>query len=201
MEYNNIKQLGVVMLIDKTYQHRNFVGNRLAEMIISGNFGVMGRKVYRDLPLYREMQKLSVVEFCKKYSLYTVDIERCVKHYGNQTKSSHEVMTAKEKTSIGMVSYFSVYSEFDLIAAFNYCVEHGCVFIKEYVSLNEYLKAIGQTSLNTWPEKLRKVKKGRVPGLKLDAIPDPEKKGDYKKRASYLYRLSDLEAISKHFKS
>lgn len=187
------------MLIDRTYQHRNFVGNRLTGMLISGDYEILGRSVYKDLPLYKEIGKVSVFEFITKHSLYGVDVERCISIFCEREKTKFLTETVKDKISIGIVSRFSVFNEFDLISAFNYCVEHDLVFTKEYVSLSEYLKAMGKSNLNAWNAILKKVKKGRVPGLKLDAILDPDKEGDYKSRASYLYRFEDLQAISKHF--
>lgn len=187
------------MLIDRTYQHRNFVGNRLAEMLISGNFKVIGRNTYKDLPLYKEFGRLSIIEFSSKYKLFTVDLKKCVERFETDTQKQIIFMTAKEKVSIGKVLNFKVYSEYDLIAAYNHCVDADCVFIKEYVSLNEYLNSIGQKNLSRWNERLRKVRKGRVPGLTLDAMADPDKVGDYKERVSYVYRLEDLAAIYKHF--
>ena len=187
------------MLIDRTYQHRNFVGNRLAEMLISGNFKIIGRNTYKDLPLYKEFRRLSIIEFSSKYELFNVDLKKCVERFEADAKKQITFKTAKEKVSIGKVLNFEVYSEYDLIAAYNHCVDAGCVFIKEYVSLNEYLNSIGQKNLSRWNERLRKVKKGRVPGLTLDAMADPEKVGDYKERVSYVYRLEDLAAIYKHF--
>lgn len=187
------------MLIDKTYQHRNFVGNRLTGMLISGNYEILGRSVYKDLPLYKEIGRVSVKEFIAKHSIHGVDVDRCIEIFCEREETRFSTATVKDKISIGIVSKFIVFNEFDLISAFNYCVEHDLVFTKEYMSLSEYLRAVGKNNLNAWNAILKKVKKGRVPGLKLDAILDPSKEGDYKSRASYLYRFDDLQAISKHF--
>lgn len=193
------------VLKNKSYQHKNYIGNRLADMFISSNFDLIGRNVYAKTPLYMEMGKFTIAEFVEKYRLHTIDIGCCIAAYEKKSGVKMQYKLSKEKVSIGKVGRFNVYDEFDLVAAYNHCVDCGLVKHKQYVSLSEFLRSVPHPASRTaWNERIRVIKDGRcldLQGFKITFIADPDLVGDSKARASYLYLLDDLQAIYKHFKS
>jgi hypothetical protein len=197
------------MLEERTYQHRNFIGNKIAEMILNDKFDLLCRSVYVSAPIYSEMKKYSLAEFVNKYSLYTIDIGKCVSKYSNITGNKIPFKITKDKLTIGKTSRFRIYDEYYLIQAYNYCVENDLVSRKKYVSLKEFLSFIGvKGQTNAWNERIKNIKKGfkegsksKLVGLKLRSIVDDTLEGDSKKTASYLYHLDDLTAIHERFQS
>lgn len=197
------------MLDEKTYQHRNFIGNKIAEMILSDKFDLLCRSVYVESPIYSEIKKFSLREFVDKYSLHTLDIGKCIKRYSNATGNKIPFKITKDKLTIGKTSRFRIYDEYYLVQAYNYCVEHDLVSRKKYVSLKEFLSSVGlQGRTNAWNERLKNIKKGfkegsksKLVGLELRYINDETLKGESKKTASYLYHLDDLKAIHERFQS
>jgi len=197
------------MLEDKTYQHRNFIGNKIAEMILSDKFDLLCRSVYVQSPIYSEIKKFSLTEFVEKYGLHTLDIKNCVSKYASETGNKIPFKISKDKLTIGKTSRFRIYDEYYLVEAYNYCFEHDLISRKKYVSLKEFLASVGlQGRTNAWNERIKCIKKGfkdgsksRLVGLNLRSINDDTLKGESKKTASYLYHLDDLTAIYERFKS